>query len=99
MLSSSPFLACAEFSPSTLSPSTPCCRHNSRFLLIWLTLLPFTLWDTCHWGMLPVTGLVAFLLLGEHNWLHANTFKKHFMQPCRAFLHPCSRPSKWCTPP
>ncbi len=30
-----------------------------------LTLLPFTLWDTCHWGMLPVTGLVAFLLLGE----------------------------------
>ncbi|KAL4421269.1 hypothetical protein ABPG75_010560 [Micractinium tetrahymenae] len=39
-------------------------RHNSRFLMIWLTLLPFTLWDTCHWGMLPVTGLVAFLLLG-----------------------------------
>jgi hypothetical protein len=20
-------------------------RHNSRFLIIWLTLLPFTLWD------------------------------------------------------
>ncbi|KAL4855747.1 Type-1 glutamine synthetase 1 [Chlorella vulgaris] len=39
-------------------------RHNSRFLIIWLTLLPFTLWDQCHWFTLPVTTLVAFLLLG-----------------------------------
>ncbi|KAI7836516.1 hypothetical protein COHA_009617 [Chlorella ohadii] len=39
-------------------------RHNSRFLMIWLSLLPFTLWDTCHWATVPVTALVAFLLLG-----------------------------------
>ena len=50
--------------PCPALPHPPPCSHNSRFLLIWLTLLPFTLWDTCHWGMLPVTGLVAFLLLG-----------------------------------
>ncbi|PSC76825.1 UPF0187 chloroplastic [Micractinium conductrix] len=39
-------------------------RHNSRFLMIWLTLLPLTLWDSCHWFTMPVTGIVAFLLLG-----------------------------------
>jgi predicted membrane chloride channel (bestrophin family) len=33
-------------------------------MMAWLTLLPFTLWDSCHWFMLPVTALVAFLLLG-----------------------------------
>lgn len=28
-------------------------RHNSRFLIIWLTLLPFTLWDQVGSGTLP----------------------------------------------
>ncbi len=32
--------------------------------MIWLTLLPFTLWDSCHWAMLPIAGIVSFLLLG-----------------------------------
>ncbi|PRW56885.1 UPF0187 chloroplastic [Chlorella sorokiniana] len=39
-------------------------RHTSRFLMIWLTLLPFTLWDSCRWAMLPIAILIAFLLLG-----------------------------------
>ncbi|PRW33726.1 UPF0187 chloroplastic [Chlorella sorokiniana] len=39
-------------------------RHTSRFMMIWLTLLPFTLWDSCHWAMLPIAGIVSFLLLG-----------------------------------
>ena len=34
-------------------------------MMIWLTLLPFTLWTACRWAMLPITLLVAFLLLGE----------------------------------
>lgn len=39
-------------------------RHTSRFMMIWLTLLPFTLWDSCRWAMLPIAGIVSFLLLG-----------------------------------
>ncbi|GAB4818998.1 hypothetical protein N2152v2_006044 [Parachlorella kessleri] len=39
-------------------------RHTSRFLMIWLTLLPFTLYDTCGWTTIPLAGTIAFLLLG-----------------------------------
>ena len=41
-----------------------CCRHTSRFLVIWLSLMPFTLWKSCHWAIIPVSAIVAFLLLG-----------------------------------
>ena len=34
-------------------------------MMIWLTLLPFTLWDNCGWAMLPITFIISFLLLGE----------------------------------
>lgn len=38
-------------------------RHTSRFLMIWLTFLPFILYRTCHWGT-PVAGaIIAFSLL------------------------------------
>jgi predicted membrane chloride channel (bestrophin family) len=40
-------------------------RHTSRFLMIWLTLLPFTLWTACRWATLPLALVVSFLLLGE----------------------------------
>lgn len=39
-------------------------RHTSRFLVIWLALMPFTLWKTCHWAIIPVSAVIAFLLLG-----------------------------------
>ncbi|KAI3424164.1 hypothetical protein D9Q98_009523 [Chlorella vulgaris] len=39
-------------------------RHTSRFMMIWLTLLPFTLWDSCGWASVPLSSIVAFLLLG-----------------------------------
>ncbi|PSC67989.1 Mitogen-activated kinase 14 isoform A [Micractinium conductrix] len=39
-------------------------RHTSRFLVIWITLLPLTLWESCGWAMLPLALLIAFLLLG-----------------------------------
>ena len=41
-----------------------CCRHTSRFLVIWLASMPFTLWKSCGLAMIPATGLIAFLLLG-----------------------------------
>jgi hypothetical protein len=40
-------------------------------MMIWLTLLPFSLWDTCGWATLPVTLAVAFILLGEPRWAGA----------------------------
>ncbi|EFN53422.1 hypothetical protein CHLNCDRAFT_136634 [Chlorella variabilis] len=39
-------------------------RHTSRFMMIWLTLLPFSLWDNCGWASVPLCGIIAFLLLG-----------------------------------
>ncbi|KAL3146980.1 hypothetical protein ABBQ38_014948 [Trebouxia sp. C0009 RCD-2024] len=39
-------------------------RHTSRFLVIWLGLMPFTLWNSCHWAMVPTSGIICFLLLG-----------------------------------
>lgn len=39
-------------------------RHTSRFLVIWLTFMPFTLWNACGWGIVPVSTIIAFLLLG-----------------------------------
>eukprot|EP00891_Asterochloris_glomerata_P000068 jgi/Astpho2/68/Aster-04543 len=42
----------------------PYTRHTSRFLMIWLALMPFGLWSGCRWLMVPVAGTIAFLLLG-----------------------------------
>eukprot|EP00884_Botryococcus_braunii_P014309 jgi/Botrbrau1/2287/Bobra.101_2s0110.1 len=39
-------------------------RHTSRFLVIWLAILPFTLYPSCKWATIPSAGLIAFLLLG-----------------------------------
>lgn len=39
-------------------------RHTSRFMVIWLTLVPFTLWEPCGWATVPLCLIIAFLLLG-----------------------------------
>jgi predicted membrane chloride channel (bestrophin family) len=44
-------------------------RHTSRFLVIFLTLLPFAMWSALdkswnHWATVPATDVVAFFLLG-----------------------------------
>eukprot|EP00887_Chlorella_sp_A99_P008256 scaffold12.g8256.t1 len=39
-------------------------RHTSRFMVIWLGLLPFSLWDTCRFSTIPITVIISFLLLG-----------------------------------
>ena len=39
-------------------------RHTSRFMIIWLSLLPFALWEPCRWGMVPVTVAISLLTLG-----------------------------------
>ncbi|BDA42113.1 UPF0187 protein At3g61320, chloroplastic [Coccomyxa sp. Obi] len=42
-------------------------RHTSRFLVIWLTFLPFALWDICGWASPIVEAVIAFLLMGVEN--------------------------------
>ncbi|GIL65937.1 hypothetical protein Vafri_19565 [Volvox africanus] len=39
-------------------------RHTSRFMLIYLAALPLALYDSCDWAAVPVTLVIAFLLLG-----------------------------------
>lgn len=39
-------------------------RHTSRFLIMWLLALPFSLWEDCNWFVIPLTNLVGLLLLG-----------------------------------
>eukprot|EP00884_Botryococcus_braunii_P014320 jgi/Botrbrau1/2288/Bobra.101_2s0111.1 len=39
-------------------------RHTSRFLIMWLTFLPFALYSTCGWATILATSVIAFLLLG-----------------------------------
>eukprot|EP01025_Chloroclados_australasicus_P036398 TRINITY_DN370_c0_g2_i1.p1 TRINITY_DN370_c0_g2~~TRINITY_DN370_c0_g2_i1.p1 ORF type:complete len:451 (-),score=15.42 TRINITY_DN370_c0_g2_i1:1767-3026(-) len=39
-------------------------RHTTRFLMIWLAFLPFSLWHEIHWFTAPATAITAFLLLG-----------------------------------
>lgn len=39
-------------------------RHTSRFLVIWLAVLPFLLFSSCKFATAPVAAIVSFLLLG-----------------------------------
>jgi predicted membrane chloride channel (bestrophin family) len=39
-------------------------RHTSRFLVIWLTFMPFTLWHAYGWWTIPASVAIAYLLLG-----------------------------------
>ena len=39
----------------------------SGFLILWLTFLPFALWDICGWASPLVEAVLAFLLMGVEN--------------------------------
>ena len=39
-------------------------RHTSRFLLIWLTILPLALYAKLAWATVPAVGFISLLLLG-----------------------------------
>ncbi|KAK9909500.1 hypothetical protein WJX75_003209 [Coccomyxa subellipsoidea] len=42
-------------------------RHTSRFLILWLTFLPFALWGICGWASPLAEAVLAFLLMGVEN--------------------------------
>ena len=50
--------------PSPTPPHLPR-SHTSRFLIIWLTMLPFALYGSCGASTVPLTIVISFLLLGE----------------------------------
>ncbi len=47
----------------------PCAagRHTARFLMYYLTLAPLLMWSGSGWLTVPLSGLVAFLLLSTEN--------------------------------
>lgn len=45
----------------------PLRRHTSRFIICYLTFLPFALWSYLGWVLLPTMVILAFLLLGIEN--------------------------------
>lgn len=45
----------------------PYTRHTSRFLVLWLTFLPFALWPVYGWATPGIVGVISFLLLGVEN--------------------------------
>lgn len=58
-------------------------RHTSRFLLLWLTILPYALWAKLAWATVPAVGLIALLLLGA--FCHLSLFGTqchHGVQRC-----------------
>lgn len=40
------------------------CRHTSRFLVCWLTCLPFCVAEAMGWTTVPVACGLAFFLFG-----------------------------------
>eukprot|EP01025_Chloroclados_australasicus_P007992 TRINITY_DN12730_c0_g1_i3.p1 TRINITY_DN12730_c0_g1~~TRINITY_DN12730_c0_g1_i3.p1 ORF type:complete len:400 (-),score=18.50 TRINITY_DN12730_c0_g1_i3:334-1449(-) len=42
-------------------------RHTSRFLMIWLTILPFATWAALDWACVVFCPLISFMLLGIEN--------------------------------
>ncbi|GBF91181.1 hypothetical protein Rsub_04850 [Raphidocelis subcapitata] len=38
-------------------------RHTTRFMVLWLLLLPLALWAKCGWGCVPTVALVSLALL------------------------------------
>ncbi|EFN52998.1 hypothetical protein CHLNCDRAFT_137443 [Chlorella variabilis] len=42
-------------------------RHTSRFIICYITFLPFALWSYLEWLLLPTMVVLTFLLLGIEN--------------------------------
>jgi putative membrane protein len=39
-------------------------RHTTRFLVLWLGVLPLALWPVCRWASVPVAAITTWALLG-----------------------------------
>jgi hypothetical protein len=52
-------------------------RHTSRFLLIWLTILPLGLYSKLGWATVPAVSFIALLLLGAFVFFSCAAFRPH----------------------
>lgn len=72
-------------------------RHTSRFLSVWLLLLPFGLWESFgsmwnHIGMLPTMAMLGILLFGIEE-LATQMEEPFTILPMQAF---CDKIGGWC---
>jgi predicted membrane chloride channel (bestrophin family) len=72
-------------------------RHLTRFLAIWLLLLPFALYDTFaaswnHIGMIPATAVISIFLFGIEE-LGTQLEEPFTILPMQAF---CDKIYNWC---
>ena len=72
-------------------------RHTSRFLLVWLLLLPFALWEEFgfmwnHIGMVPGMAILGLLLFGIEE-LATQLEEPFTILPMQAF---CDKIWNWC---
>jgi len=42
-------------------------RHTSRFMIVYISFLPFGLWAFCSWLTIPIMAVLCFLLVGIEN--------------------------------
>jgi hypothetical protein len=45
------------------TPTPPRQRHTTRFMVLYLALLPLALWAKCGWGTVPAVALISLALL------------------------------------
>jgi putative membrane protein len=72
-------------------------RHTSRFLSVWLLLLPFALWEEYgfmwnHIGMLPTMAVIGLMLFGIEE-LATQLEEPFTILPMQAF---CDKIWNWC---
>lgn len=60
-LSYTRYVVCGTISSLINHPSR---RHTTRFLFLWLTFLPVSIYKLCGWATIPTTLIIAFVLLG-----------------------------------
>lgn len=98
-------LAAFMFPPDPIHTHAAVRRHTSRFLILWLLLLPLALWGSCGWGMVPAVALISFVLLGalmpDGFALELKT-RKHTCAHTHCLTHPSTAASAadaWLSPP
>jgi putative membrane protein len=69
-------------------------RQTSRFLIIWLTFVPFALWAFLHWLTIPVVAVMSLLLIGIEN-ISIQLEQPMMVLPLRCFSTGCRNAAFW----
>ena len=68
-------------------------RHTTRFLIVWLTVLPYALWAKFFWTTLFAAPIIGVLLLGI-NEIGIDVEEPFSLLPLEAFVERCCRDCK-----